>query len=113
MKAVFLVLNKVDCLEKLLVRLAEEGVRGGTVIESTGMARLLGDNEEFNILGSLRQLLDPQREESRTLFFVLPDEQISTVRTVVDEVTGGINNPDTGILFGIDISFVDGLGSQK
>lgn len=109
MKAVFLVLNKVDCLEKLLGELLAGGIKGGTVIESTGMAQVLGDSEEFNILGSLRQLLDPHRVESKTLFFVLPDEQVQIVREIVDRVTGGIGNPNTGILFGFDISFADGL----
>lgn len=110
MQIVFLVLNKVECLEELLLQLAEAGVRGGTIIDSTGMARVLGDAEDFNILGSLRQLLDPSREESKTLFFVLREEQVRIVRNIIDEVIGGLDQPDTGIMFGMPLSFVEGIG---
>ncbi|MCI8406049.1 MAG: hypothetical protein HFE43_03435 [Oscillospiraceae bacterium] len=110
MQIVFLVLNKVECLEELLVQLTEAGVHGGTVIESTGMARLLGDAEDLHIFGSLRKLLDPSRVESKTLFFVLREEQIPALRQVVNQVTGGLEKPDTGILFGMPVTFVEGIG---
>ncbi|MEG0691791.1 MAG: hypothetical protein RR444_01790 [Oscillospiraceae bacterium] len=110
MQAVVLVLNKVELLEKLLGTLAESGVKGGTIIESTGMARALGDSEDFNILGSLRMLLEPMREESKTIFFVVKDEQVNLVRKIIDDVVGGLHNPDTGIVFGINLNFVDGIG---
>ncbi len=110
MQALFLVLNKVECLEELLAKLAESGVRGGTIIESTGMARVLGDSEDFNILGSLRAFLDPRRVESKTLFFVLRDEQIQKTRNIINEVVGGLDKPDTGIMFGVPLSFVEGVG---
>lgn len=111
MKAIVLVLNKVECLEKLLVRLAEQGVKGGTIIDSTGMARALGDSEDLNILGSLRMFLDPSREESKTMFFVVEDCQVATVKKAVYEIVGDLNMPQTGILFGVDLNFVDGVAS--
>lgn len=110
MQIVFLVLNKVECLEELLVELTEAGIHGGTVIESTGMARILGDAEDLHIFGSLRKLLDPSRVESKTLFFVLREEQTPTLRRIVNQVTGGLDQPDTGILFGMPLSFVEGIG---
>lgn len=113
MQVLFLVLNKVECLEELLVSLAESGIHGGTVIESTGMARVLGDAEDMNVLGTLRALLDPQRKESKTLFFVLPEEQVDVVRRIVNEVTGGLNKPDTGILFGTPVTFIEGIGGGR
>ncbi|MEG2429521.1 MAG: hypothetical protein RSA79_02480 [Oscillospiraceae bacterium] len=109
MQVLFLVLNKVDCLENLLINLAQAGVKGGTIIDSTGMARALGDSEDNNIWGSLRMLLDPQREESKTLFFILENEQVATVRKIINEVTGGLDKPDSGIMFGFDLLFVEGL----
>jgi len=109
MQIVFLVLNKVECLEQLLSELLEAGVHGGTVIESTGMARILGDSEDLHVWGSLRKLFDPSRVESRTLFFVLPESQVQTVRDVIDRVTGGLDKPNTGIMFGMPLSFVEGV----
>lgn len=113
MQVVFLVLNKVELLENLLKRLALGGVKGGTIIESTGMARALGDSEDSVILGTLRMLLDPKREESKTLFFVVEDSKVKDLRDIVDEVLGGIDKPDTGILFGMNLSFVEGIGENS
>lgn len=110
MQVLFLVLNKVECLEELLMRLSDAGVRGGTIIDSTGMARALGDHEDWHILGTLRQMLDPAREESKTLFFVLKEEQVTEVRAIINDVVGGLSKPDTGILFGLPLSFVEGIG---
>lgn len=110
MQVVFLVLNKVECLEELLVDLADAGVKGGTIIESTGMAKVLGDSEDLHVFGRLRMLFDPARVASKTLFFVLEDEQVETVRAVINGVLGGLDQPNTGILFGMPVSFVEGMG---
>ncbi|MEG0894450.1 MAG: hypothetical protein RSE93_01950 [Oscillospiraceae bacterium] len=112
MEALFLVLNKVDCLEELLVKLTEVGVKGGTVIDSTGMARVLfGDKESDNILGSLRMFLNPERQESKTLFFVLKHEQVELARKTIREELD-LSKPDTGIMFGVDLTFIEGLNNN-
>lgn len=95
MQVVTLVLNKTECLEELLEALIENKISGATVLDSTGM---------------MRALLDPERKSSKTVFMVLRDEQVDTVRKIVNRVTGGLDRPDTGILFSIPTLFVDGLG---
>ena len=62
------------------------------------------------MFGMMRALFDPERKSSKTVFMVLRDEQVETVRKLVDRVTGGLNHPDTGILFSVPTLFVDGLG---
>ena len=39
MQVIFVVLNKIECLEDLLARLKKAGVTGGTIIDSTGMVK--------------------------------------------------------------------------
>ena len=73
------------------------------------MVKKLEDSAESYILGSLRLFLEDPRPESKTLFFIINDNQVELVRKTVDEALGGINNPNTGILFGFPISFADGL----
>ena len=109
MHVIFLVLNKIECLDDVLAKLKKAGVTGGTIIDSTGMVKKLGDSAESYILGSLRLFLEDPRPESKTLFFIINDNQVELVRKTVDEALGGINNPNTGILFGFPISFADGL----
>lgn len=109
MHVVFLVLNKIEYLEDVLAKLKKAGVTGGTVIESTGMVKQLEESTQSYILGSLKLFLDDPRPESKTIFFIINDTQIDIVRKTVDEAVGGINNPNTGILFGFPITFADGL----
>lgn len=109
MQVVFVVLNKVEYLEDLLARLKKTGISGGTILESTGMVKYLDDSYESYLLGSLRLFLDNPSAENKTIFFVVQDEQVDILRKTVDEVLGGINNANTGIIFGFPISFVDGL----
>lgn len=109
MQVIFVVLNKIECLEELLARLKKAGVAGGTIIESTGMVKSLDDSDESYLLGSLRLFLDNPRPDSKTIFFIVQDEQVDIVRKTVDDVLEGINNPNTGIIFGIPVTFADGL----
>lgn len=109
MQVIFVVLNKTDCLDDLLARLKKAGVSGGTIIESTGMVKSLEASDESYLLGSLRLFLDNPLPDSKTIFFIVNDDQVELVRKTVDDALGGINNHDTGIMFGIPISFADGL----
>ena len=107
MQALFLVLHKIEKLDDLLIALQNNGITGGTIIDSKGMINTLRNNDNF-IIESLRIFLEDPREASKTLFFILKKDVLNA-RKIIDETLGGINNPNTGILFGIDLAFVDGL----
>ena len=110
MQVLFLVLHKVEKLDDLLVVLQNNGITGGTIIESKGMINTLKSNNNF-IIESLKIFLEDPREDSKTLFFILEKEKVEIARKVIDEALGGINNPNTGIMFGFDLAFVDGLNN--
>lgn len=109
MQVVVLVLNKVETLDDVLTKVKKAGVTGGTILDSTGMVKKIEDGTESYILGSLRLFLDDPRPESKTIFFVVEDDQVELLRQTVDKAVGGIDKPNTGILFGFPISFADGL----
>ena len=108
MQALFLVLHKIEKLDDLLIALQNNGITGGTIIDSKGMINTLRNNDNF-IIESLRIFLEDPREASKTLLFILKKDDVLNARKIIDETLGGINNPNTGILFGIDLAFVDGL----
>lgn len=110
MQALFLVLQKIEKLDDLLIALKDNGITGGTIIESKGMINTLKANDNF-FIESLRIFLEDPREASKTLFFILKKADVQRARKVIDETLGGINKPNTGIMFGIDLSFVDGLNN--
>lgn len=111
MQMVILVLNNVEKLDELLMKLNENGIHGATIISSAGMARTLFSNhEDMPLFGFLRAFLDPEREESKVIFTVLPDELVDLARNVINDVVGDFTKPDSGILFGVPVSFTEGIG---
>lgn len=109
MQAVFVVLNKTEVLQDLLTKLKKAGVKGGTVFDSTGMISYIQETDESYILGSLRLFLETTRPDSKTMFFIIDDNQIDLVFKTVDDAVGGISNHDTGIIFALPITRVEGL----
>lgn len=113
MKLAVIVLNKTECLEALLESFYEEGLSGATILDSHGMAHTLEDNAGMSFLFSLRLLLDPSHRESKTIFLVVEDERLKDVSRLLNQATGGLNQPDTGILFAVDVSYTEGFGEAK
>ncbi len=108
MKLAVIVLNKVECLEELLETLYENGLHGATILDSHGMAHTL-EEEGLEFMFSLRRFLDPGHKESKTLFMVVEDDRLKDVSRVLNQVTGGLSQPDTGILFAVDVGYTEGL----
>lgn len=105
-----LVINKYEKLSKLLSELNRAGIKGATVINSTGMAQVLVDNNESDtLLGSLRTLLSPGREDNYTIFTVMDEDKIDTAREVIHNVIGTLDEPGTGILFTMPVSYYEGI----
>lgn len=109
MHVVFIVLNRTELLDELLAKLSKSGIRGGTVLDSTGMVKHIDNSNDGYILGSLKLFLDNPYPESKTMFFIVRDDQIDIIRKTLNDVVGNIENPNTGIIFGFPLSFADGL----
>ena len=44
---------------------------------------------------------------------VCKENLVPTISEVVNEVTGGLNNPDTGILFTVPVNYMEGIDRQN
>ena len=114
MQVFVFVLNRTEHLEHLMEEFSKHGLRGATVLDSKGMARiLLGSEEDVPMFAGLRALLEPERKSSKTIFCVLPDEKVALARQIVNQVTGGLHTPDSGIMFAMPLTFVEGLVKKK
>lgn len=108
MQAFFFVLNRTEHLEHLLQEFADHGICA-TVLDSKGMARILHSEEEMPIFYGLRSIVAPERRSSKTIIAVLSDEKVALARKIVNQVTGGLDAPDSGIMFAMPITFAEGL----
>ena len=109
MKLVVIILNKTECLEKLLETFRDNNVSGATIIDSKGMIQELSDNYDFRITGSLREIFMPSHKENKTILMVAQETDVPMISRIVDEATGGLWKPDTGILFTIPIDHLEGM----
>lgn len=107
MKLVIIVLNKVECLDEMLKCFYNNGIKGATILDSVGMAHSLEAHDELRFLGSLRMLLDPSRKESKTILIMTEEENITKIKDIVNDVTGGLSNPDTGIMCTLNIERIE------
>ena len=111
MELFVLVLNKVECLEPILEEMLEEGFGGATILDSTGMLRVLDgdDNVDLPMLGLLRHFHNPERARCKTLFSVIPKEKRKPLLKIINRITGGLDQPDTGIVFTLPVDYTEGL----
>ncbi|NLP35381.1 MAG: hypothetical protein GX359_09385 [Clostridiales bacterium] len=111
MQLLVLVLKKVELMDQLIKALAENGVTGGTILNGSGMAKALVNMEDLPIFGMLRQLLseEEEKESCKVMMFVLKNKQAIETRKVIKDVIGDLKEPNTGIMFAVPISYVEGF----
>ena len=112
MKLLVIVLNKTECLERLLTAFGKNQIPGATILESRGMAQELEQLDDLSFMLSLRSLINPAHRENKTIFMVTPDVLVPKICTIVRQVTGGLDQPDTGILFTVPIDYIEGLREE-
>lgn len=109
MQLLLFVTKKEELIDELMKRLAMAGVNGGTVLDSTGMAKSLANAEGMPMFDVFKEIVKEKKTTSKTVLIGVEDEKVNNVRTVVAEVFGDLSAPNSGVLMGIPLSFVDGV----
>lgn len=110
MQLLVVILNKIEKLDDLLLELIDNGIRGGTIIDTMGMVRTLADeHSEIPFFGSLKNILNADRPINKTIFMVLPDNKVPVAKSCVRKVIPNLEDENTGIMFTIKVDTVEGL----
>lgn len=109
MKLVVYIMHDKFLLDKFLLKLKQANIKGATILNGTGMARRLIENDDMEFIGSLKLLFDNPRIESRVILMALADEQVQLAIDCVHEIAGDMTKPNTGIVFTVPIDYIDGL----
>ena len=112
MNLLVVILKKANLVADICKELAEKGVHGGTIIDGTGMASVIEKMDDLPMFGTLKAILadDDDNEVVKTMLFVMDDEELVTAKKIINEVVG-LDEPNTGIMFAVPVSFVEGLGA--
>lgn len=108
MELVVFVLNESESLEEIMERFLQIGVRGATVIDTTGMGRTMCDNVPF--FGGIRSMLQGCRPNNKTIFTVVRSEEMrNKVIREIKSVLGDMSKPNSGFLFCVPVTCAEGF----
>jgi len=102
------VVNEPRKVDDILQAFLEIGVTGATVIDSYGMGSLLV--EDIPIFAGFRSLLSTSSNYNKTIFSVIKSkEMVEQAVAAIEAICGNLENPSSGIVFTIPVTFVKGL----
>lgn len=110
---VVLVLDNLLQFPHVLKAWEEAGASGVTVVESTGIKRVLrAMRDDLPLMPSLRDIMAGSELHHRTLFSVIDSQEtLDRVVAATARVVGSFDEPHSGLLFVVPVSLV--LGLQK
>mgnify|MGYP001150787855 CR=1 FL=1 len=112
MKLLVFILNNEEFLEEVLEAYVEAGVTGATILDSEGMGRFLA--YEVPLFAGFKEFMKGNKPYNKTILSVVrDDETVKQVRSIIDELVGGLDNPGTGIMFTVPVDWVSGLVPQE
>lgn len=113
MYMILFVLDNKDDLDPLLDAWESVGVKGVTVMPSTGLGRIRQNSalwDDIPIIPSIENLMRRTEDLNRTIFTIVEsDEMVDKVIESAQAVVGDLCNPNTGILAVIPLARVYGL----
>lgn len=109
MEALYIVINDESKFDDLLIVLEEKGYRGGTIFESQGMGYTLMSHSVEGQYGYLRNVFNKRGPFNKTLVMILNKESIETVKQIVRDVIGDLEQENTAFLFTVPVTSVEGL----
>lgn len=109
MKVLFIVLNDVEFLEKILKAFLKLDVKGATILESEGMLKTVLKSEGLSYL--FRNMFAPTRAEdahdSKTIFSVIKDgEKLTQVVEAVQDILKDSKKASSGFMFTLPVADV-------
>ncbi len=113
---VVLVVNNVDDCPAILDAWEEAGVLGVTILASTGIGhvRRAGLRDDMPLIPSLRDLLESEEVQHRTLLSVVDSqEMVDKMVAIAQQVIGDLEDPHTGFMFVVPVIQSYGLGKHR
>jgi nitrogen regulatory protein PII len=113
MHMIMFVLHDISKLADVLDAWENTGVKGITIIPSTGIGRLKAADilrEDLPLMPSLEDLVEAPEKFNRTLITMIKtDEMMDKVVSATESVVGKLDDPNTGILVVVPLSRAYGL----
>jgi len=104
MLMLIMVLDDVSHLNDVLQAWEEAGVQGVTILESTGINRVMERKQADSAYAGFSRLFASGRIGHQTLFAVIDGLEVAEAAVAATErVVGDLTQPSTGIMFAVPI----------
>jgi hypothetical protein len=117
MYLILFVLNDPDRLEDLLQTWEEEGVRGATVMFSTGLGRIRqqgGFRDDMPLIPSLSDFYAAPESMNRTIFTTVEDEAgVDAILAATRHVIGNLDDQGTGLMLVLPVARAYGVNKRE
>lgn len=111
-QVLFIVYSEPDKTERVLELLLQCEIRGATIIESMGMAKVMAVN--IPVFASVRSLLSGQREHNQTVFAVSKyPKKINKALELISKEFDGFKEPCSGMMFVLPVTKAVGFGKKE
>jgi nitrogen regulatory protein PII len=110
---IMLILDNPSLCRDVLDAWEKAGVRGVTILASTGLGRVRmrkGLLDDMPLMPSLEEFFREEESQNRTLLSVVPEkDMVERVRAATTGVVGDLDRPGTGILVVLPVLEAYGL----
>ena len=108
------VLEQHEHLVAILEGFAKMGIKGSTVMNSTGMGRvLMKAGAEGPAMEEINKMIANGESSNKTIFTVVKEkEMLDKAIDIVKSLCGDLCEPGKGILFAVPLALVDGLPQE-
>lgn len=105
-----MVLDDVAHRDDVLQAWVEAGVGGVTILESTGINRVLRRTKAQPMFMGFGQIFGGARVGHNTLFAIVESMDVADAAVrATEEIIGDLTKPDTGVIFAVELSKTWGL----
>ncbi len=108
------VLEQPEHLVAILEGFAKMGIKGSTVMNSTGMGRvLMKAGADGPAIEEINRMIANGASSNKTIFTVVREkEMLDKAIDIVKSLCGDLCKPGKGILFAVPLALVDGLSEE-
>jgi len=110
MRLLVAVVNDPERLDEILSGFIELGITGATVLNSEGMGSVL--SHDIPIFAGLQTLVSGSRPQNRLILSVISEDKVGPVVELLEDVSGRLADPATGIAFTLPVDGVFGLAPE-
>lgn len=110
MRLLVAVIHDAEKIDEILSGFLELGITGATVLSSEGMGSVL--SHDVPIFAGLQTLISGSRPQNRLVLSVVPEDKVRPAVELLQDVSGGLDTPATGIAFTLPVDAVFGLAPE-